>query len=125
MKPRKIEQRLAEFNEWAGIVNHRLAALESTRPVYADGAPPGVVSPHAKQNLEALAEWCTTRWYTSYGPQAEARDEAIEFALTQLYGKIMVALAGGDVDRPLDVDRVEPRHVPPPTHRPPPVRPIT
>lgn len=83
-----VQAHLAQIEEWAGTVNARLAALEAPA-AYPDGAPPGVVSPHVRANLEALASWC-----------AQAPGEDCEFALTRLHAWIMVALAGGDVERP-------------------------
>lgn len=47
---------LARVEEWAGTVNARLAALEAPQ-AYPDGAPPGVVSPHIRQNLTRLEGW--------------------------------------------------------------------
>ena len=92
--PVDVATRLAEFNEWAGTVNHRLAALESTRPVYADGAPPGVVSPHVAQNLAAIRAWCspTINWL-------DARS-----ALDGIEALIVIAQSGADVPMPRPLD---------------------
>lgn len=99
MKPGKLlarhEALLAQIDEWAGAVNQRLAFLEAEAQqttAYPDGAPPGIVSPHMKANLEALAQWAD--------PELWSQDTPCERILTDVLARIQVALAGGDVRPP-------------------------
>lgn len=85
-----VQAHLAQIEEWAGTVNQRLAALEAPA-AYPDGAPPGVVSPHVRANLEALTAWTDPyRWKTT-------SPSGVEQLLTRIHAQVQVALAGGDV----------------------------
>lgn len=98
LAPVDVQARLREIDAWAGTVNDQLAILRSrldTPEAYPDGAPPGVVSPHVKENLKALGAWCT--WEITRLPDGAPGTERI---LTELHARIMLAMAGGDVAPP-------------------------
>lgn len=62
--------------------------------------PPGVVSPHVRKNLDALAEWTNPeRWQsaTNAPPDEVAR---LRTVLDHIHGLVMIAMAGEDVPRP-------------------------
>lgn len=94
-----LEQAATEADTWAGDVNTRIRALEQVqdeRRAYPDGQPAGIVSPHVKANLDALASWCVAE-----SQRLPGYATGTEKLLTDLHARILVAMAGGDVEPPL------------------------